>query len=151
MAKSRNTRRSKRQPKRNRARFEERIDALTALDLLRARLSEIDAVASAADDRIDAVPGRVLAPDQRRRLGQLVELVAATAKATREAVEYGERLAAGRCAFADDALSADRTCRACNVPLQSAIFTAIDSFTLRALLILYGKQRPYGVRPCGTV
>lgn len=94
MAKSRNANRSKRQPKRKRARFEEPVDALAALDLVRARLSEIDALAAAADDRLDAIPGGAHDPEQRRRLGQLVELVAATAKAAREAVEYGERLAA---------------------------------------------------------
>jgi hypothetical protein len=94
MARSRNARRSKRGARRSTDR-EQPIDALTALDLLRARLSEIDAFASAADDRIDSIPGRIADPDQRRRLGQLVELVAATAKATRDAVEHGERLAAG--------------------------------------------------------
>lgn len=89
MAKSRKARGSQRRLKRNTADREQPIDALTALDLLRAQLSEIDALASAADDRIDAVPGRALDRDQRRRLVQLVELVAATAKATREAVDYG--------------------------------------------------------------
>jgi hypothetical protein len=93
MAKSRNARRSKRRSKTSTDR-EQPIDALTALDLLRARLSEVDALASAADDRIDSIPGRIADPDQRRRLGQLVELVAATAKAARETVEYGEQLAA---------------------------------------------------------
>lgn len=57
-------------------------------------VSTIDALAAAADDRIDSIPSRVRDPDQRRRLGQLVELVVVTAKATRDAVEHGERLAA---------------------------------------------------------
>ncbi len=32
------------------------VDALTALDLVRGRLSEIEALASSANDRIDAIP-----------------------------------------------------------------------------------------------
>jgi len=95
MAKSRNANRSKRRPKRNSTSVhQDSVDALTALDLVRGRLSEIDALAAAADDRLDAIPGGALDPEQRRRLGQLVELVAATARASRDAVEYGERLAA---------------------------------------------------------
>jgi len=68
------------------------VTALTALDLVRARLVEIDALAAAADDRIDAVPP-VSDRDQRRRLAHLIELVVATARAARGAVEEAERLA----------------------------------------------------------
>jgi len=74
-------------------RLESKPDAASALDELRARVQHVEALVTAADDRVDALP-HVDDTDRRRRLGHLAELLAAARLAATDAVNLGERLAA---------------------------------------------------------
>lgn len=68
-------------------------DALFEYDELRGRMAALDALAAAAAHYSDAIPW-VADHERRRRLRHLAELVAATASATKVAVDNAAAVAA---------------------------------------------------------
>jgi hypothetical protein len=84
---SRNGQRSPRPTRTTRER--DHLDAARALDQLRDRVVQIEALVAAVDDRIDAIP-YVRRGEQRQRLRQLVALLGAARAEAAVAVEMCE-------------------------------------------------------------
>ena len=68
-----------------------RLGLADRVDLLRAQLGDIDALAAAANELIDAVPF-VADPNRRRRLDHLVALVSLVADRVRVVVDEATKL-----------------------------------------------------------